>query len=111
MMEILHALPDFSALKPAMTKTVTEVSHTVAGKDSLFAIVFEGYILIPADGVYGLYINSDDGSKMTIDGTEPVVNDGIHGMREEGRSYPLAKGYHKLRIEYFQGGGIGLNFC
>ena len=32
-------------------------------------------------------------------------------MREEGRSYPLAKGYHKLRIEYFQRfGGIGLEF-
>ncbi len=44
-------------------------------------------------------------------GTEPVLNDGIHGMREEGRSYPLAKGYHKLKIEYFQGeGGVGLEF-
>jgi alpha-L-fucosidase len=40
-----------------------------------------------------------------------VVNDGIHGMREEGQSYPLARGYHKLRIEYFQNtGGIGLEF-
>jgi hypothetical protein len=32
-------------------------------------------------------------------------------MREEGRSYPLTKGYHKLRIEYFQcDGGEGLEF-
>ena len=80
-------------------------------KDSLFAMVFEGYIQIPADGVYGLYINSDDGSKMIIDNTDPVLNDGIHGMKEEGRSYPLAKGFHKVRIEYFQRtGGIGLEF-
>jgi hypothetical protein len=106
-----NELPDFKTLKPVSTKKVSLVSCKAAGKDSLFAIVFEGYLQIPADGVYGLYINSDDGSKLFIDDTDPVVNDGIHGMREEGRSYPFSKGYHKLRIEYFQNtGGIGLEF-
>jgi hypothetical protein len=104
-------LPSFSALKPSALKYTPVVSNTVAGRDSLFAIVFDGYINVPADGVYGLYINSDDGSKMTIDSTDPVMNDGIHGMKEEGRSYPLAQGLHKLRIEYFQRvGGVGLEF-
>jgi hypothetical protein len=104
-------LPSFPSLKPDMVKYVKTVSDKVAGRDSLFAAAWDGYILIPEDGVYGLYINSDDGSKMTIDSTEPVINDGIHGMKEEGRSYPLAKGYHRLRIEYFQRlGGIGLEF-
>jgi hypothetical protein len=104
-----NELPDFSALKPSQTKTVTSVNHTVAGRDSLFAVVFDGYLLIPADGVYGFYVNSDDGSRLVIDGTDPVQNDGIHGMKEEGRSYPLARGYHKVHIEYFQRtGGIGL---
>ncbi len=104
-------LPDFNTLKPVKTKIVPGVFHTVAGKDSFFGIVFEGYILIPADGVYGLFINSDDGSKMILDGTPAVVNDGIHGMKEEGRYFPFGKGYHKIRIEYFQGeGGVGLEF-
>jgi hypothetical protein len=106
-----NVLPDFSTLKPAAVKTVNTVSHSVAGMDSLFSIEFEGYILIPADGAYGLYVRSDDGSKLIIDGTEAVMNDGVHGMVEEGRSFPLAKGYHKLRIEYFQQvGGKGLEF-
>ena len=104
-------MPDFSTLKPVATKTVTLVSNSIAGRDSLYSIEFEGYILIPADGAYGLYIRSDDGSKLVLDGTDPVMNDGVHGMVEEGRSYPLAKGYHKLRIEYFQQtGGSGLEF-
>ncbi|MGD0754159.1 MAG: sugar-binding domain-containing protein [Bacteroidales bacterium] len=106
-----NALPDFSELKPLMTKTVSGVFHTIAGRDSYFGVVFEGYIHIPADGVYGFFINSDDGSKLIIDGTDPVLNDGIHGMREEGKSYPLTKGFHKLRIEYFQcEGAEGLEF-
>ncbi len=106
-----NELPDFKSIKATSTKTVSVVSHKTAAKDSLFAVVFDGYIQIPADGIYGLYINSDDGSKLYIDDTEPVVNDGIHGMKEEGRTFPFSKGFHKLRIEYFQNtGGIGLEF-
>ena len=33
------------------------------------------------------------------------------GRWDKRRSYPLAKGLHKLKIEYFQGeGGVGLEF-
>ncbi len=104
-------MPDFNELKPVKSRIVQSVDHRAAGKDSFFAIVFEGYILIPSDGVYGLYINSDDGSKLIIDNKDTVVNDGIHGMKEEGKHFPLAAGYHKIRIEYFQGeGGVGLEF-
>jgi hypothetical protein len=104
-------LPDFETLKPERTKTVPNVVHTASGKNSFFGLVFDGFISVPADGVYGLFVKSDDGSKLKIDDSEPVVNDGIHGMSEEGRYYPLAKGFHKLRIEYFQGeGGVGLEF-
>jgi hypothetical protein len=104
-------MPDFNSIKPVKTKIVPGIFHTAAGKDSFFGIVFEGYILIPSDGVYGLFINSDDGSKMILDDKDVIMNDGIHGMREEGKFYPLAKGYHKLRIDYFQGeGGVGLQF-
>ena len=49
--------------------------------------------------------------KIVLDEKEIVMNDGIHGMREEGKYFSLSKGYHKLRIEYFQGeGGVGLEF-
>lgn len=105
------SLPDFADLTPVKTNIVTSVDHKQSGKSTLFALAFDGYLRVPADGVYGLFIISDDGSRMIIDNTDPVQNDGIHGMREEGRYYPLAKGYHRLRIEYFQQeGGIGLEF-
>jgi len=40
-----------------MTKTVTGAFYTIAGKDSFFGIVFEGYILIPSDGGQGSYFS------------------------------------------------------
>ncbi|EFK96310.1 glycoside hydrolase family 2, sugar binding, partial [sediment metagenome] len=104
-----NELPDFNALKSTFTRSVSEITHTLAKRDSFFAIDFEGYILIPADDVYGLSLISDDGSRLIFNGNELIRNDGIHGLREEGGYFPLARGYHKLRIEYFQReGGIGL---
>lgn len=104
-----NELPDFNKLKSDLNKTVIEVSHTHAKRDSFFAIDFDGYLLIPADEVYGLSLISDDGSRLFLDGNEIINNDGIHGLREEGGYFPLGKGYHKIRIEYFQReGGVGL---
>ena len=104
-----NELPDFHKLKSTYTKTVSEVSHILAERDSFFAIDFEGYLLIPADDVYGLSLISDNGSRLILDGTEIIRNDGIHGLREEGDYFPLGMGYHKVRIEYFQReGGAGL---
>ena len=105
------SLPDFSSLNPVRITKAANVTYKVAGKTSFFGLVFDGYLSIPSDGVYGLFINSDDGSKLVVDDSEPVLNDGIHGMREEGRFFPLAKGFHRIRIDYFQAeGGIGLEF-
>jgi hypothetical protein len=102
-------LPEFHELRPVFKKTVTEISHTLAKRDSFFAIEYEGYFLVPADDVYGISLISDDGSRLFLNGTEIITNDGIHGLREEGGYFPLGKGYHKIRLEYFQReGGLGL---
>ncbi len=102
-------IPEFNTMKPAFKKTVTEISHKLARRDSNFALEYEGYLLIPADDVYGLSLISDDGSRLLLDGKVIINNDGIHGMREEGGYFPLGKGYHKIKLEYFQReGGIGL---
>jgi hypothetical protein len=67
-----------------------------------YALTFDGYILIPEDGVYGLSINSDDGSKLVIDDKDVILNDGVRARTlEKGDYFALGKGYHKLHVEYF----------
>ena len=67
--------------------------------------MFESLLEIPQEGKYTFYTNSDDGSKLYVNGAEIVDNDGDHGVRERSGSLQLAKGKHLVRVEYFNGGG------
>jgi hypothetical protein len=66
---------------------------------------FEGFIKINKDGIYSFSTLSDDGSKLFIDDREVVNNDGEHGSVEETGKAALKKGFHKIKVVYFDGGG------
>jgi len=68
-----------------------------------FAIRFSGRIIIPADGMYGFQTCSDDGSKVFIDGTMVVNNDGVHARSCASGMAMLTAGEHPIVVEYFQG--------
>ena len=54
---------------------------------------------------YTFFTTSDDGSILEIDGQLIVNNDGNHGFEEkEGKCF-LEKGYHKVKLLYFDSGG------
>jgi hypothetical protein len=96
-------LPDFTKIKPIKTALSETVNQRVTDLTQNFGLVFDGYINIPADGVYGIFINSDDGSKLVLDEKDIILNDGIHPRGvEKFEYYALGKGFHKLHIEYFQ---------
>jgi cytochrome c553 len=98
-------LPDFSKLRPAGEGIADGFSLGVAGRGHDYALVFEGYFSIPKDGKYSFTLNSDDGSKLYIDGKLVVDNDGVHAPQTRGGSVSLTKGVHRARVEFFQGGG------
>jgi alpha-L-fucosidase len=70
-----------------------------------FAFEFSGYIKIEKDAVYDFFTASDDGSKLFIDDEEVVDNDGDHGTVEKAGKAALRKGYHKIKVLYFDSGG------
>ena len=85
------------------------VSPTVSIKDTLrrenSGMVYEGYIKIPADGLYVFYLSSDDGSRLYIDRELVIDNDGLHGDDETRGRIALKKGLHRFKLSYFQAGG------
>ncbi len=72
-------------------------------------MIWKGYINISQSGGYRFYTESDDGSLLTLDGELIVNNDGEHGMEEKSGIANLQKGWHSIRVVYFNsGGGSGM---
>ncbi|MCK0160754.1 PA14 domain-containing protein [Allomuricauda sp. F6463D] len=75
------------------------------GDTNSFSIRYSGYIQIDTPGTYTFYTTSDDGSKLFIDGTEVVDNDGNHGTEEESGNISLTSGLHTITVLYFENSG------
>src|SRR5207244_13277867 len=78
--------------------------------DNHFAIRWTGKIKIPKDAVYTFYLESDDGSRLLIDGKTVVDNGGLHDMQEQEANVELKAGERDLVIDYFENendGGAG----
>src|SRR5690606_31772173 len=70
-----------------------------------FGVRFDGYIKIDQDGLYEFTTNSDDGSMLMIGDEVVVDNDGEHAPTAKSALVPLRKGFHRIRVSYFDLGG------
>jgi predicted alpha/beta superfamily hydrolase len=106
-------LPDFNSLQPATQGFVdADFNLRMLPRSENFACLIEGYIDILDEGYHVFILDSDDGSKLYIDGKLLIDHDGLHG-RGDTQSFiiPLKKGFYPLRLEYFQRGqDYGLDF-
>lgn len=73
--------------------------------DENFAILSNGYLEIPKDGIYAMRIWSDDGSKVTINNKLVLDHDGPHGVSMKETELDLKKGFYQFKIEFYQGAG------
>ncbi len=96
------SLPDFSRLKANSVKTCPAFDLTPSPVNENFGLKFEGFINIPMDGIYTFFTESDDGTRLSINGKPIVFNDGIHGMNEQYGKIALKAGHHLISVEYFQ---------
>lgn len=98
-------LPDFSKFKAAREGISAGFDISVKRRKENYALVFEGYFLLPKEGRYNFRTTSDDASKLFIDGKLVVNNDGVHAPTTRTGSAQLTKGVHKVRVEFAQVGG------
>jgi len=90
---------------PTATGVANVISLQNKKRPDKFAFEFTGYIKVEKDGIYTFFTNSDDGSMLYIDGEEIVNNDGDHGNVEKKGKAALKKGFHKIKVLYFDSGG------
>ena len=84
------------------TGTLSNFSIEPAVLEDYFAFEYDCWINIPEKGVYQFSTASDDGSVLLIDDQKIVDNDGSHSLRTESAAIGLDKGFHKLKLLYFE---------
>ncbi|KAA3604355.1 MAG: alpha-L-fucosidase [Planctomycetota bacterium] len=91
------------------SKTVQIISIEQAPRAEHVALIYQGWLMVPKDGIYGFRCTSDDGSRLFLDGRLTVDHDGLHGMTKKEGQVGLQAGWHALRVEWFNAsGGSGL---
>ncbi|MCC6795185.1 MAG: DUF4838 domain-containing protein [Candidatus Hydrogenedentes bacterium] len=102
---VWEALPDFSSLTPAAEGVATEVGMSFTQRRDALALDFSGYFFAPQEGVYLFHLRSNDGSKLHLDNEVLIDNDGLHKITVKSAITTLKKGYHPIRVSYFEAGG------
>tara|TARA_B100001057_G_scaffold480975_1_gene554461 strand:- start:3173 stop:4837 length:1665 start_codon:yes stop_codon:yes gene_type:complete len=107
----MNFLPNFEQMKPVKSgntyqfriDSINQVKHQ-------FGIEFTASIKIEVSGRYHFYLLSDDGSRLYINDTLIVDNDGGHGAIERKGIISLQPGLHKITLDYHnQQGGAWLD--
>lgn len=116
----LSVIPDLTGRVPEVSRTDAQIAYVSVSTAwsglptamvDTFASRHSGWLKVDTAGSYTLFISSDDGSRVYLDGALVIDNDGLHGMQERSATLTLAAGYHPLRVEFFEnGGGAGLQF-
>src|SRR5437762_3461417 len=107
------SIEDFPTLPASKKPAVKRVDKTIdvestsdawAGTELLdhFYIRWTGKLRAPQAGKYTFFLESDDGSRLYLDGKEVVDNGGLHGMEEKSGEVQLTEGDHEVKIEFFE---------
>lgn len=70
-----------------------------------YVVKCSGYIVVADDNWHQFDLTSDDGSRLTLDGTLLINHDGMHGVSTKSASKFLKYGLHTVLVEYLQGNG------
>ncbi len=75
------------------------------GPNNKFAMRCQSTITIPTAGTWTFYVYSDDGSKLYINNTQVVNNDGDHSPSTASGTIVLAAGTATFDLKFFENGG------
>lgn len=117
--ELTVGLADFPDVPTGQKATVARADATVnldstqeavPGTELVenFYVRWTGKIRIAKEATYTFTTESDDGSRLLIDGKQVVDNGGVHGAQEATGDVKLTAGDHDIKIEFFEAGGDAL---
>jgi hypothetical protein len=107
----ITSLPDFGSLGEAAGQIDAQNVDFTDGFPGVdgegFALRFTGSFNVVEEGEYNLCLNSADGSRLLLEDTLVVDNDGRHAAQKACEMIYLEAGEYGLEIDYFKGGSNG----
>ncbi len=111
--DIGSSLEDFPVIPADKKPVVKRVDETINFESTqegfygtklvdFFYVRWTGDIRIPKDGNYTFTLESDDGSRLFIDGKQIIDHNGLHAMEEKSGDAELKAGEHTLKVEFFE---------
>ena len=97
--------PDETGVVSALDHAKSDTPFWEGGPTDNFAVRYTGALQVESAGTYTLYLTSDDGSALYLDGEQVIDNDGTHGARTREVTLDLSAGAHALDVLYFEHGG------
>lgn len=104
-------IPTLKRVDPAVNFECTKGDFYGTGLIERFYVRWSGVIKTPSSGTYTFYTESDDASRLFIDGKLVVDNYGLHAMQEEEGDVELARGTHRIKVEFIQYDGAAGCIC
>jgi hypothetical protein len=97
-------LDEINWTEPAeYTGTSTTFTLSPRTQEDFFFFEFDGYLYINTAGTYYFQTISSDGSRLTLDGSVLVDNDGIHASRTSSSApISLTAGPKRINVKYFE---------
>lgn len=95
-------LPPFNKVTVREKGVASNFSLAPRDRDDFFGFRFKAYIKIDQSGEYTFYTKSDDGSRLMINNSVVVDNNGKHAMIEKSGKVQLSKGLHPIEVTYFE---------
>jgi alpha-L-fucosidase len=96
------SIPDFSILTPVAVGIAGNLTIDFKKQPDYFGVEYSGFLSVPADDVYTLYLSSDDGSRLYIGEKLLIDNNYQHGIVEKSGIIALSAGLHPVRITFFE---------
>jgi len=104
-----NLVPNFTGLSVAKRGTSPEIDfEDLSIPVESFAARFKATLNLETAGTYKFWTESDDGSRLFIDGKSVVNNDGDHGPRLRSGEVKLSPGPHTVEVTYFNSTGSGV---
>ncbi|MEF8797359.1 MAG: PA14 domain-containing protein, partial [Salinivenus sp.] len=98
-------VPDYDALSPLRRDTTSTFSIASPARSDHFGYRLQAYLEVTEKGSYSFHLESDDGSKMYVNGSLLIDNGGTHGAEEVSGTATLSEGYHRVVVDYFDDAG------